>query len=68
MKQIMPSIIICCICPPIPDRRYDWAAYYHDDEPNDVGFMRVGYGRTADEAVQDLMETYPCQISATASI
>jgi hypothetical protein len=47
--------------PPIPDRRFDWAAY--DDDTYDVDFDQdgyfshspVGYGATEAEAVADLM-------------
>ena len=47
------------IYPPIPDRRFDWSAV--DDETYDgapdAGRCRViGYGKTEEEAVEDLME------------
>lgn len=47
-----PSIVTVCICPPIPDRRFDWCAYYDGDEE---GGPR-GYGATEQEAVNDLIE------------
>jgi len=36
---------------PIPIRQFDWSAWYDGDEPNDDGQMKMGYGRTKDEAV-----------------
>ena len=39
--------------PPIPVRRFDWSAI--DDDTHDEG-RPVGYGRTEQEAVEDLME------------
>jgi len=38
---------------PIPDRRYDWSAW-DDDTYEGVG--RMGWGRTEQEAVEDLLE------------
>jgi len=38
--------------PPIPDRRWDWAAYRDGYEPGDL----VGYGPTKAEAIQDLLD------------
>lgn len=43
-----------CIFPPIPDRRWDWCAYYEGDEESG----RIGYGRTEDEAVADFIENH----------
>jgi hypothetical protein len=51
-NMISPSIVTVCICPPIPDRRFDWCAYYDGDEE---GGPR-GYGATEQEAVNDLLE------------
>lgn len=42
--------IVVCVYPPIPDRRFDWCAYY--DPESSV----YGYGATAEEAVTDLKE------------
>lgn len=39
---------------PIPVRAFDWSAYYDGDEPNDEGQMRVGYGATEKEAIDEL--------------
>lgn len=44
---------------PIPDRRFDWSAWYDDDEPNDVGGMAVGHGATEAEAIADLKDNHP---------
>lgn len=40
--------------PPIPCRKHDWSARFDDDEPNDDGFMLQGFGRTEQEAIDDL--------------
>lgn len=39
---------------PIPDRRFDWAAY--DGDTYDGEGCTVGWGRTEAEAIADLME------------
>lgn len=41
---------------PIPLRQFDWEAYFKGDEPNDNGWMMVGYGLTEDEACLDLLQ------------
>jgi hypothetical protein len=51
-NTIAPTIVTLCICPPIPDRSFDWCAYYDGDEE---GGPR-GYGATEQEAVNDLLE------------
>jgi len=43
------------VFPPIPDRRFDWCATRDNDEPNDNGAMFQGYGRTEQEAIDDLV-------------
>lgn len=35
---------------PIPDRRFDWSAWYDGEEE----FGPYGYGRTEDEAIREL--------------
>jgi len=41
------------VCPPIPDRRWDWQAMDGDNwEPN----APLGHGATEVEAIADLME------------
>jgi hypothetical protein len=47
------EIVTRCICPPIPDRRHDWLAYF-EDEGEERG--NYGYGATEQEAVDDLVE------------
>jgi hypothetical protein len=42
------------VFPPIPDRTHDWAAWY-DDQNED---SPVGYGRTEQEAINDLIQNY----------
>jgi hypothetical protein len=43
-----------CVYPPIPDRRWDWCAYYDGDEESG----NIGYGTTEAEAVADFIENY----------
>ena len=50
----MRTIVTYCVCPPIPDRRFDWAAYYDGDE--EAG--RYGYGATEEEAIADFIENH----------
>ena len=54
-------IIATPIYPPIPVNTHDWSATYDDydgaeDAPNR---SHIGYGRTEQEAIQDLIENYP---------
>lgn len=35
---------------PLPNRKYDWCAYYEGEEEEGI----VGYGATKEEAVEDL--------------
>lgn len=48
----MRKIITSNVCPPIPDRRYDWCAYYEGEE--EAG--NYGYGATEAEAIADFIE------------
>ena len=50
----MTKIITRCIYPPIPDRRFDWLAYYEDQD--ECG--PFGYGRTEADAIADLRDNY----------
>lgn len=52
----MPPIRTTLIYPPIPDRRWDYQATFADDEPDDDGRMRAGFGRIEAEAVADLVQ------------
>jgi hypothetical protein len=47
------------IWPPIPLRQFDWCAHYDGDEPDDDGNMNCGYGKTEQEAIDDLLTEYP---------
>ena len=53
IKKIkMKKIITSYECPPIPVREYDWSASRENwdlDEP-------IGYGRTEQDAIDDLIE------------
>lgn len=57
--QPQPAIRTSHVYPPIPDRRWDWEAWYDNDEPNDAGHIDRGWGRTEAEAIADLLENYP---------
>ena len=41
------------VYPPIPDRRFDWAAY---DDERGADNSPTGWGRTEQEAIADLLE------------
>jgi hypothetical protein len=46
-----PKIVTHFEYPPIPIRRFDWAAYRDGYEPGDP----VGHGATESEAISDLL-------------
>ena len=53
------KITTSCDYPPIPDRRFDWSAIDEDtydgaDDSTTRG--QIGYGRTEQEAIEDLLE------------
>jgi hypothetical protein len=50
-----PLIETRCVCPPIPDRRFDWCAWYADRDEGGP----VGWGPNKDEAIADLKDSYP---------
>jgi hypothetical protein len=55
----MPTKIITHhICPPIPDRRCDWSAVTddYDGAPDSSNRHQIGFGRTEQEAIDDLLE------------
>lgn len=58
-KKPMPEIEVHFVYPPIPDKRFDWCAYYAGEEPDDDGNFRAGYGKTQNAAIMDLLENYP---------
>jgi hypothetical protein len=41
---------------PGPTDKFDWMAWFDDDEPDDNGNMMAGYGSTEAEAIADLKE------------
>ena len=49
------------IYPPIPIRSFDWCATYDNDEPNDNGSLRAGYGETENAAIIDLLVNHPLE-------
>lgn len=57
-KKSLPKIVANFVYPPIPIRSFDWSAHFDGDEPDDDGHMRMGYGRTEQEAIDDLVSTY----------
>ncbi len=50
-----PTIVTRYWAKPIPLRQFDWEAWRDGDEPNDAGHMPVGFGRTEEEAINDLV-------------
>lgn len=53
------KIRVDMIFPPIPVRDYDWVAINedtYDGAPDSGTRHQIGYGRTRDAAVEDLME------------
>jgi hypothetical protein len=40
---------------PIPPRNFDWCAYRENDEPDDDGHMRQGFGATEADAISELL-------------
>lgn len=55
----IPRIRADFVYPPIPIRTIDWQAYYDNDEPDDLGCMVTGTGRTETDAICDLIENHP---------
>lgn len=48
------KIVTVCVYPPIPDRHFDWCAFYDGEE--EAG--NYGYGATEAEAIADFIENY----------
>lgn len=46
-----------CWAKPIPTNKFDWSAWFDNDEPNDDGQMHVGYGATEQDAIEDLLSS-----------
>ncbi len=51
-----PKIITTHVFPPIPIRSFDWSAHYAGEEDE---HMDMGWGRTEEDAVEDLKENFP---------
>jgi hypothetical protein len=43
---------------PGPAPEFDWSASRDNDEPNDNGQMTIGYGRTEQDAIDDLVSLF----------
>jgi hypothetical protein len=48
---------------PIPTNQFDWCAWYDGDEPNDSGQMSTGYGATEMDAIDDLIDNHPSDLT-----
>jgi hypothetical protein len=46
----MSRVIVSAVFPPIPDRRFDWCAYWDGEEEEG----HYGWGTTPEEALADL--------------
>lgn len=55
MMAMSSKIITNYILPPIPIRQFDWCAYFEDQDES----SRCGYGRTKEEAIDDLLTNFP---------
>lgn len=55
-KIIGEKIVTHFWAKPIPPREFDWCAYRDNDEPDDDGHMLQGWGRTEQDAIDDLIE------------
>ena len=53
----MPKIVTDCVLPSISYRSFDWCAYYDGTEEDG----NYGWGRTEEEAIQDLENTWPLE-------
>lgn len=53
----MDNVTTKFINPPIPDRRFDWAAWRGDEDEG----TRYGRGQTEQEAIADLNDTENCK-------
>jgi hypothetical protein len=49
-----PKIVTTFVYPPIPDRRFDYSARYDGDDEGPCG-----WGRTEQEAINDLLDNFP---------
>ena len=53
--MIRSKIVVRHILPPIPTRKFDYMAFYVDEEE----YGEYGYGTTEQEAIEDLVAEYP---------
>ena len=53
------------IFPPIPVRTMDWCATYdsYDGAPDSPNRGEIGYGETEQEAIDDLVNNFPRELS-----
>lgn len=58
-RSVGRKIVTENIFPPIPDRRFDWIAYYEGEEERG----RYGYGSTKDEAIAELVNDWGDDLS-----
>lgn len=56
MKPLV--ILVVAVKPRIPVRQYDYAACYPDD-PDNMPVSNLGWGKTAQEAAENLMKLRP---------
>ncbi len=42
-------------CKPVPTNKFDWSAWFDNDEPDDNGNMPMGFGPTEQDAIADLL-------------
>jgi hypothetical protein len=56
MSAALPRVIVTFVYPPIPIRTCDYQAHYEGEEDER---MATGHGRTAADAVVDLIENHP---------
>jgi hypothetical protein len=54
MRSHDRKIITKHVFPPVPVRQFDWAAVFDGYEPGE----HVGYGRTEQDAIADLVEQW----------
>lgn len=58
--ELPPEIETRHVYPPIPDRRFDYCAWYSDQDENGP----MGWGPTREEAIADLKDSYPREVEA----
>lgn len=58
--ELPPEIETRHVYPPIPDRRFDYCAWYSDQDEGGP----MGWGPTREEAIADLKDSYPREVEA----